>query len=218
MIKPYQFIGNIRRGIICGTGPSLTPEVIESLKHTRWPLFGCNNTYQELPLSVLLSCNPEWWEYYWNDPALRDHPAEKWTWDKGTADKLGINYIRGEWMDGFSTDPNVISYGHSSGYQLCNLALHYGVKQLILIGFDMKFPGGYDGIRKKPGSGRHYFGEYPPDLVHWTKVNVGDQGELNGLLECYATVDCEALGIEIINCSPGTALDCFGLGELEDYL
>ena len=217
-IKPYQFIGNIRRGIIVGTGPSLTDEAIGALQNTRWPLFGCNNTYQELPLSVHLACNPEWWDYYSQDERLSGGAFDKWTWHEPTAEKYGIGYIRGEWIDGLSTDPGYISYGHSSGYQLLNLAFHYGVREFVLVGFDLRFPGGYDGARQRPGSGRHYFGEYPPELRHWTRTNVGPEGELNGLLDCYSTIDCGALGIRIINCSPGSALDIFETGNLEDYL
>lgn len=207
------------RAIIAGTGPSLTQEAITAINLSRLPVFGCNNTYQTLHLRALLSCNPEWWDYYYpRDPLLRMGTFGKWTWDKPTAEKYGLAHIRGEWRDSLSTDPEVIHYGHSSGYQLLGLAYHHGVREMILIGYDLRYPAGYDGHKRVAGGDRHYFGEYPPELQHFTKYNIGQQGELNGLLDCYRTIDCKALGLRIINCSPGSALDFFETGHLESWI
>jgi hypothetical protein len=203
------------RGIILGTGPSVTPEVIEQLKATKYPIYGCNNAYQIAPLTALLACNETWWDYYWEqDETLRNGDFEKWTWDLPTAKRYGLSHIRGEWGDGLSTDPEVIHYGHSSGYQLIGLALHYGVTEFILIGYDLRFPKGYDGTKQITGGDRHFFGEYPKDLQHWTRLNMGKAGELNGLLDCYRTIKPGDYGIRIINCSPGSALDFFEVSEL----
>lgn len=141
----------------------------------------------------------------------------KWTWDKPTSEKYGIAHIEGRWGDGLSTDPDYIHYGHSSGYQLIGLALHHHVTEFVLIGYDLRYPKGYDGVNRKAGGDRHYFGEYPEPLQHWTRLNMGPNGELGGLLECYRTIKPEDYGIRIINCSPGTALDFFEMGRLEDY-
>lgn len=210
------------RAIIAGTGPSLTPEVIEALRGTQVPIFGCNNTYQVLPLKVLLACNAQWWDYYYpRDPELRElcNPASAWTWDKPTAEKYNIGHCVGSWGDGLHTEPGRIHFGHSSGYQLINLAYStFNFTELVLIGYDLRYPQAYDGVKKQPGGERHYFGEYPTELQHWTKTNMGESGELNGLLECYRTIKPDDYGIKIINCSPGSALDCFETGELNDYL
>lgn len=205
------------RGIIVGTGPSLTTQTIERLKQTKYPIFGCNNTYQELPLTALLACNPEWWDFYWPiDQRLRLGSFDKWTWDAPTAEKYNLKHIRGEWGDGLSTTPGVIHYGHSSGYQLLNLAtVEYGITECVLIGYDLRYPKGYDGKRQITGGKRHYFSEYPQELQHWTTQNIGPEGELNGLLDCYKTIDTK--GIRIINCSPGSALDFFETGKIQDY-
>lgn len=209
------------RAVIVGTGPSLTADVIQQLQRTRLPLFGCNNTYQVLKLRALLACNPEWWDYYYpRDINLRLGTFGKWTWDKPTAEKYGLAYIRGEWAEGLSKNPEVIHYGHSSGYQLIGLALHHGVTEFVLIGFDLAYRGGYSGIAQKPGIGRHFWagGEYPPELQHWTKTDIGPNGELNGLLKCYRTIKPADYGIRIINCSPNSALDFFETGALEEWI
>lgn len=205
------------RGIILGTGPSVTKSAIALLNKTRLPIYGCNNAYQVAPLAALLSCNPEWWDYYWpRDEKLRDGEFSKWTWDRATANKYGLSYIQGSWGNGLSKDPKIIHYGHSSGYQLLNLALHHGITEMVLIGYDLRYPPGYSKTYRDPGGERHFFGEYPKELEHWPSVC--PNGEMVGLLDCYRTIDTNKYGIRIINCSPGTALDFFETGRLEDYV
>jgi len=196
LIKPiYQN----QTAIILGTGPSLTPEVVDLCKESGLRLFGCNNTF-EFGLDVHLACNPAWWDYYGTAFA-----GEKWTWDEPTAKKHGINYIAGKWEPGLSTDPNYIHYHHGSGPQIVNIALHYGITRMLLVGWDMKY-----------GEKRHYFGEYPPPLLHFPKT--GPNGEMTGLIKEMETIKPEIYGIEIINCTPGSAMKCFPFGRLEDYL
>jgi hypothetical protein len=202
----------------------LTPEAQALVSESALPKFGCNNTYRVTDtLTALLACNPEWWDYYWpREPELRNGTFEKWTWDSPTAKRYGLSYIRGEWGDGLSRDDGVIYYGHSSGYQLLGLAYHY-VKhepsELILIGYDLRYPKGYSGFEQKVGDGqRHYFGEYPKELQHWTKFKMGTDGQLNGLLECYQTINPDDYNLRIINCSAGSALDFFETGDLADYV
>ena len=186
-----------RIGVIIGTGQSLTIQQIERVKHLR--KFGVNNTY-EFGLDVHLACNPEWWDYYGSD-----FPGHKWTWDYETAIEHGINHIHGRWADGLSTDPNYIHYHHGSGPQIINLAYHYGVKTMLLIGWDMRY-----------GQKRHYFGEYPKPLQHWPKT--GKNGEFTGLIKEMETIVPNDYGIEIINCTPGSALTCYPYRSLSESL
>ena len=210
-------IVGIVRAIILGTGPSVTPEVIDRVNASGLPVFGCNNVYQTVDVVALMACNIEWWNFYWpRDERLRSGKFRKWTWDKATADRYGTGYIRGEWGDGLSTDPSYIHYGHSSGYQLLGIAYHAGVREMLLVGYDLRYPAGYSKPERKPGGDRHYFGEYPPQLQHFPSV--GPAGEMTGLLECYRTIKPEDYGLRIINCTPGSALRCFEAGDLSDYL
>lgn len=198
-------------GIIIGTGPSLTDEQLDwamTMKKERgWHLFGVNNIYERLPwIDVLLSCNIEWWDHYWPRSVwLRQGPFAKWTWDQPTSFKYGINYIEGRWGDSLSVNPRYIHYGHASGYQALGIAYHYGVRRMYLLGYDMKYP---------PGEKRHYFGEYPKPLQHFPRT--GPQGEFTGLIRQFETIDCEALGLEVLNCTPGSALTHFRKVDYRD--
>ena len=171
---PFQPLHG-RPGIIIGTGPSLNDDQIHwaFLKHELldWALFGINNVYQRIDLDVHMACNPEWWDEYADDPRLLDGDFEKWTWDKKTSKKYGLNYIEGRWGDSLSKDPSYIHYGHASGYQILGIAYHYGIRQFYLLGYDMAYP---------PGKPRHYFGEYPRALDH--NPRTGPKGEFTGLI------------------------------------
>lgn len=187
-------------GIIIGTGPSLTQEQLNQVSHLK--KFGVNNAF-EFDLDVHLACNWQWWDVYWDQ--IKDYRCDKWTPRIESAEKYGINYIEERWADGLSTDPSYIHAHHGSGPQVVNLALHYGVKTMILIGWDMCY-------REK----RHYFGEYPKSLQHFPRV--GPNGEMTGLIKEMETINPEDYGIEIINCSPESALTCFPLKSLSECL
>ena len=199
------------KGVIIATGPSLgEDEIAWALEKQKqgWGLFGVNNVYQVCPwIDVLMSCNIEWWDWYWNDDELlRRAPFDKWTWDKATAEKCGIRYIEGRWGDSLSTDPSYIHYGHASGYQILGLAYHYGIREFYLLGYDMAYP---------PGKPRHFFGEYPKPLYH--NPRTGKNGEFLGLIKQFETINEEELGIKVYNLNPHSALDHFEKATTDDF-
>lgn len=213
--------------VLIATGPSVSQKqvnfVYEKQQAGKCKVITINNAYQVLPsTNVHISCNDDWWTYYWSrDQALRELSCAKYTWYKAIANQLDITYIKAVVKDGLSEDPRIIHINHGSGPMAINLALHYGVKRLLLIGHDMKFAANYNGKRKKAGSSsRHYFGEYPKKLQHWPSVKVGKTGTLNGLITAYDTMvpQIPDLGMEVINCTPKSALTTFPLSTLEKEL
>lgn len=196
-------------GIIIGTGPSLSVEQIDSAKKAqkagKAKLFGANRAF-EFDLDVLAATNKEFWDYYW--PQLKDLRCDKWTPYKPSADKYNINYIRERNAPGLSTNLTYIHHHHGSGPIILNIALHYGIKTMLLIGWDMRFP---------QSGNRHYFGEYPKPMQHHTK-NIGPNGEILGLIREMETINPDDYGIKITNCTPGSALTHFPMGDLNDYL
>jgi hypothetical protein len=126
----------------------------------------------------------------------------------------GLQYIREEWMPGLSTDKNYIAAHHGTGPQVVNLALHYGCKVMILIGWDMRFPGK---INRRTFTGkRHFFGEDALTEKHWPMT--GPNGECDGLIAEMATIDPADYDIEIINCTPESAMRCFPMMSLDEAL
>lgn len=103
--------------------------------------------------------------------------------------------------NGLSSEPEYLFTGRNSGYQALNLAVLSGARRVSLIG--------YDG---KPGEKRtHWFGEHPtatpPDVFGAHRQAMKEAVPL-----------LKKLGVEVINCSPGSAIECFPKMRLEDAL
>lgn len=171
-------------------------------------LFGCNRVWELAPdLAVLWGTNAGFWDHYWSC-ALDCLPAQKWTVSEPAAKRYGINWTAERNAPGLSTDPAVIHHGHGGGYSMLNLAYLMGAARILLLGYDLKYAPDYDGRAREVGSEpRHYFGEYPPALLHWPSVQVRGGVHVE-LLALYASVAAQG-AVEIINCSPGSALKCF---------
>jgi hypothetical protein len=213
--------------ILVGTGPSVKTQLKEL--NNDIPKISINNSYEIIPglPAAHIACNLDWWEHYWpRSPRLREMPCPKYTWYKEIADRYNkdiqdynkITYVKAIVKDGLSLDPKILHINHGSGPMGINLALLLGVRKLLLVGHDMKFAKDYNGRRKKAGSKpRHFFGEYPDKLQHWPSVKVGKNGQLNGLIEAYNKMppDLEKGGMEVINCTPGSALPTFPMSTLE---
>lgn len=214
-------------GVIIGTGPSINEEQIEYVKKARKEdkcrIITINNSYKLIDPDIHFACNYQWWDYYFkNDPRLSElkEKVDMWTWNEDTAKRYKINHVPGRWKDGLSTDPNWIHFGHGSGYEGLGVAYHYKFHTILLLGYDMRFPKNYNGPKKQAGGNRHYFGEYPKTLQHWSvsPSSVDKNGVLIGLIKMYETINCRQLGVNIVNCTVGSALKVFPLSTLEKEL
>lgn len=193
-------------GIVLGTGPSLSAAVpqIKELQRQGALLFGVNNTYLDFDLDCWIACDPTWHDEF-SPVDLPD--TDCWHWDISICKRYGYRFIEGRWLDGLSTDPNWISFNHCSGAQALNLAVHYGCETILLVGHDFHYQ----------GPARHYFsglsdedGEYPG---HLRKFSTFD-----GLMRTYEHIADQDGLPRIVNCTPGSRLRCFPMGDLRDYL
>jgi len=208
--------------IVCGTGPSITAEVIAACNKAhsdgRVRIFTANRAYQIFDTDVFHACNWQFYEHWWHD--LKDRPFDKWTTRPELEGKYpGVEYIEERWFDGLSKDPSHISAHHGTGPQLVNLAYLYGCTRLLLVGWDMRFPGKVTRpgeTRCKTYGKRRYFGEDALTLNHWP--HTGPNGEMSGLIREMETIHPEDYGIEIVNCTPDSAMRCFPTMKLEDAL
>jgi len=83
----------------------------------------------------------------------------------------------------------------NSGYQALNLAIHFGARKIILLGYDMQCG---------PNGQTHWFGSHPGALEKGA-------GLYPRFVQNFRTTlpDLERNGITVVNCSRSTALDCF---------
>jgi hypothetical protein len=113
-----------------------------------------------------------------------------------TADKYGLNLVKGATASDFSTDQSVIHYGYhgNSGFQSLGLALLLGSPYIVLVGFDMQFVSGKS----------HFFGDHPRGLHQ--------REEYESFARYFPVVD----GVTIVNATPGSAIKTYPIMEFED--
>lgn len=211
--------------IVAATGPSLTEDVAAKCIASGLHTVAVNDAYLLFPnADILYACDAAWWDHHEGVPKFR---GERWSshnpdpdskaGSKPIDDKLeaakrwGLNLIRGEIRPGFSFDSHCIHYGGNSGFQAINIAIHLGAARIILVGFNMR------NGSKPTGRGRgsetiyHFFGPHRgPKLRNNDPLTFVPQfneaaRRMNGR-------------VEIINCTPDSALRCFPWMDLERAL
>ena len=189
--------------ILLGSGPSLTQAQVEEVFRLRQEgqvrVVAINTTFRLAPWADLLyACDGKWWR---ENPDALGFPGLKVTQDQSVE---GVLHIPSETEPGLSLDPIRIHQGANGGYQALNLAVLLGAKKIILLGFDMR-----------EIEGRKH---WHPNHSHG--LNNPHQGLFDQWIENFRTTipDLERAGVEVVNCSPGSALDAFPFSTLRDEL
>lgn len=195
-----------RAAVLFATGPGLTPESVELIRpyHASGKVvaFGCNDSYRLVDyLDVHYACDGPWWKIH-KDKVFQKLPpdCQVWTQDKKTAQDLSINLILGKHQNGLDLEQrDNIYFGSNSGYQLLNIAYHYGIRKFLLVGYNMGV------VDHKT----HFFGDHPQGLAKTSPYKK--------FIENYGTIQQEVKDM-VINCTPNSALTCFNKLDLEEAL
>ena len=83
-----------------------------------------------------------------------------------------------------------------------NLALHWGARRFVLVGYDMG----------PVGKRSHFFGDHPKGLRNESPWNLFVRN-FGAIAE-----DCKRLGLEVVNTSQVSRLRCFPRASLNDAL
>jgi hypothetical protein len=189
---------------IIGGGPSVTQAQVDYLKG-RCRVIAVNDAYLLCPWAdVLYFCDDRWWGWHHKRPEYQAFAGIKVTLENPRVCQLepAVKPIRNMGQDGLWPGRNGVMTGRNGGYQAMNLAVHFGAKRILLIGFDMKVRDGKF----------HWFGDHPHKSAPDVYANV--------MLPAFPTIvdPLKQLGVEVINCTPGSALTCFPMMSLEDAL
>lgn len=189
--------------VVAASGNSLTEGQIKLCEGRH--LLVVNDAYRLAPhAEVLYACDPHWWGVH--QERLKEFKGERWSSHQRhhndklvCAEKYGLKLVSSDDCEGFSMEPDLIHTGGNSGFQSINLAMIFlgFVGRVILIGFDMK-------------GDSHFFGKHPFTLIS------KDASRFIPHFKRAAQIGYP--GIEIINCTPGSALECFPTMRLEDAL
>lgn len=152
---------------------------------------------------VLYACDIDWWRKYGGVPdfhglkiGLDAHKHEP-KWDVRTVccvkgdDRLRLSQF------------GVVGWGGNSGFHAINLAVQFGVRRIILVGYDMTL-----------ANGLHWHGKH----VHG--LNNPTQGNVNRWRICVdaAADTLRDVGVEVVNASPISALRNYPKMTLEEAL
>jgi hypothetical protein len=165
---------------ILATGPSMSQDIANAVKG-RGVTIAVSDAYRLAPWAeYVVSSDAQWW---------RKHPEAI----GAIGQKFGA-------MPDFQAIPGVdrllVPTGSNSGLLALHVAVRFGAKRIVLLGFDMK-------------GDTHFFGKHPfplkttsPERYEVFKRQFGQY---------------HPKGVEIINATPGSALQCYPfqpLGEL----
>jgi hypothetical protein len=187
--------------IVAATGPSLTEAVAERCRVAHdedddVAVLAVNDAWRLMPWAdALYACDAAWWQLHTGTGFTGD----KWSShhangnDKlAVAERYGLALVQGKTEKGFSTDPSCIHYGGNSGFQAINLAMLFGARRIVLVGFNLQPLGGQV----------HFFGDHPKGLRQTARY----ERFLPAFNEAAKRLPA---GVEIINATPDSALKCF---------
>jgi len=183
--------------VIIASGNSLTRADVARVEDAGIEIMGINNAYQICDLAYLYACDADWWKWHYNHiPSyIIKYSLEKTEYtDVMQMEKDGIEGLSKKWPK--------LKTGQNGGYQAINLAYLMGYKRIILLGYDMQLTKGKS---------------------HWHKDHPGNNPKEKQFKDWIGNYNGLALllkkeGVEVINCTRSTALECFKLAKLEDVL
>ena len=105
---------------------------------------------------------------------------------------------------GLEADSGGLRHGSNGGYQAINLAYHFGVKRIVLLGYDMTANGA-----------THWHKGHPT-----TKIDEYRRTLEFAMLPKFPPIvePLKAAGVEVINATPGSALKCWPFRPIEEML
>ena len=180
---------------VLASGPSMTPHVAAAVRSV--PTIVINDTFRLAPWAALLyAADDAWWRA--NPDALAFAGL------KVTVGSVpGTEQLRNSGATGFDPNPECIRTGGNSGYQGVHIAAQAGATRILLCGFDMT-----------AAMGAHWFGAHRGGLVNTEPETYARF--VRRFAELKVALD--ARGVEVLNCTPGSALKCFQMADLDDAL
>ena len=190
---PREFEG----GTVCvmASGPSLTIEDVDAVREAGIPTAVINTTFNLFPGAwCLYAADESWWEAY---PAAMQFAGHK----VSVGDIKNVLRLQNTGTTGFDENPQCLRTGGNSGYQGVHLMAHTGAARIILLGFDMHGDG-------------HWHGDHPAPLRKTEPETYTTWAQRFEVLAKHLKMR----NIEVVNCTPGSALKSFPMVCLSEIL
>jgi len=150
---------------------------------------------------ILYFCDKRWYE--WHTDLVSSFNGEIMTLENyDLREKIkGLKCLGKASLLGLSCSPDTVCTGYNSGVQVLNICLHLRAAKVILLGMDAK----------SDGKKTHWFGSHPIP----TPIDIYEK-----FVEGFTQIakGLEACNVEVLNATPGTALNCFPKVQLAQIL
>jgi hypothetical protein len=194
--------------IVCvASGPTLTAADLDVVRGVA-PVVAVNDAIRLAPWAdVLYSSDRRWWRFYEGVHGFEGLRVGV-GWKIGDASPIpcvpAVHVLTHTGAEGLELAPTGLRTGGHSGYAAINLAVHLGARRVVLLGYS----GGPAGPRS------HFFGRHPSGLAESSAANYAN------FRRAYLTL-CEplrAIGVDVVNATPGTAIAAFPCVPLREAL
>ncbi|SFM00548.1 hypothetical protein SAMN03159423_4864 [Bradyrhizobium sp. NFR13] len=143
---------------------------------------------------ALYACDGAWWRKYRGVPEFK---GLKLTYEAAAARQFTLTRVaidRGN--NAILTGGDVVGDAGNSGFQALNLAINWGVKRILLVGYDMTLD-----------RGEHWHGLHPAGMNNPRQSNIRK----------WLSADWSTpAGVEVINCNPESALSAYPKMKFEE--
>lgn len=187
---------------ILGGGPTLL-DTLAGRELRQYPVIGVNDACVLGDWVDVLMFDARW--YWWSLEQCRSFRGLKVTLNchpelYDVSQEPGVNVMKYKYGHGLIRDPRYLNFNRSNGAAAINLAYHLGADEVVLLGFDMRRVNG----RKN----------------WYDRQEVSKPNPYSRFLEPFPKIkrDAKALGLKIINATPGSKLKCFPFVALDSYL
>lgn len=200
--------------VIAAAGPSITQEQVDHAR-SKARVVAINESWRLAPWAdALYACDWQWWLE--RAPLGEDFAGLRIIGRKPSAgDRVGLSPAERTVADlllhaDVRVGPEMvwdgphIACGGNGAFQAVNLFARYsGVRRFVLLGVDCHSPG------------NHWHGRH----THRRAKHTNELG-IKGWIRSWenAARDLPGRGVEVINCSPGSALTCFPILDMRDVL
>lgn len=177
---------------VLASGPSMSLKLAQSLRRPSLRVAVANSTFRLAPWAdLLVAADADWWRA---NPDARDFQGLKVCADDSLLWPEVLS-LRHTGKIGFDDDKECIRSGGNTGYQAVHIAAQAGASRILLFGFDMR-----------PG--------------HWHDVDrEADEAHYAEWCRRFATLAVALAGrVEVLNCTPGSALECFQMATIDEAL
>lgn len=180
---------------VLASGPSMSQEVADAVRGI--PCIAVNDTFRLAPwAAILYAADRRWWLA---NPDAMEFPGVKIASPVGPGGDVKV--LRQSGSVGFDPNPSMVRSGGNSGYQAVHVAIQAGAKRILLLGFDMH--------------GTHFFGLHTKKAEGRALGNPNEQ-KFRVWIDRFGAL--RNRGAEIINCTPGSALDAFPKMSLDEVM